>query len=868
MRDAEPVNIRLAEYRPSDYQIDEIALVFALDPDATIVAACSHVRRTAPAPTPLVLSGERLDLQSIAIDGHALTPDEYRIEPGKLVIHAPPASFRLDVITRINPAANTALEGLYMSAGRFCTQCEAEGFRAITFALDRPDVLSRYAVRIEADKGAYPTLLSNGDLVETGDLGHGRHFAAWVDPHPKPSYLFALVAGRFDHLADRFATKSGREVQLGIYVDPGDAPRAAYAMDALKRSMAWDEEKFGREYDLAIFNIVAVRDFNFGAMENKGLNVFNSSLILADSDIAADGDFEAIEAVVGHEYFHNWTGNRITCRDWFQLCLKEGLTVFREQEFSADQRSRPVQRIKDVKRLRARQFSEDAGPLAHPVRPASYQKIDNFYTATVYEKGGEVIRMLKTLIGDEAFARGMDIYFDTRDGTASTVEDFIACFEQASGRDLIAFMGWYDQAGTPHLRARSSYDEATQMFEITLTQTTPPTPGQPDKRALPIPLRIGLIDFEGGVLTSMLGEDNETRAEHLHIFDTGETTLRFSSVARAPIPALLRGFSAPVVLDDGLSSDAHLAQMAHDPDPFSRWEAGQAIARMLLLGEGDARVTTQLIDALGRELDRAADDQAFAALALRLPDLTELISASPHPDPDALFETREALRRALADALRERLVAIAEAAPPSTFSPSAADAGRRALRAAALDLLAARGDSDAGVIKTAFESATCMAESISALEALGTSGASAFEPALGRFYDKWREAPLVIDKWYAAQAAAPRLDAIARVRGLRARSDFDIRNPNRVRALGAAFAIRNPRAFHAADGAGYRFLADLARDIDAINPALAARLLTPFETWRRFDASRQNAARAELQAIAALSNLSKNTREMVERTLG
>ncbi|HRK63656.1 MAG TPA: aminopeptidase N, partial [Terricaulis sp.] len=424
MRDAEAITIRLSDYRPPDYQIDEIALVFSLEPEATLVAARSHVRRTAEGGAPLILNGERLELQSIAIDGAPLTTDQYAIKPGLLIIHTPPASFILDIVTRINPKGNTQLEGLYMSGGRFCTQCEAEGFRAITYALDRPDVLARYAVRIEADKAAFPTLLANGNRTEHGDMEGGRHYAVWVDPHPKPSYLFALCAGAYESIHDEFITMSGRKVALGIYVDPGDSERARYAMDALKRSMKWDEEVFAREYDLDVFNIVAVRDFNFGAMENKGLNVFNSSLILADAQTASDADFEAIEAVVGHEYFHNWTGNRITCRDWFQLCLKEGLTVYREQEFSADQRSRPTQRIKDVKRLRARQFAEDAGPLAHPVRPSSYQKIDNFYTATVYEKGGELIRMLKRLIGADAFAAGMQLYFEQRDGTASTVEDF------------------------------------------------------------------------------------------------------------------------------------------------------------------------------------------------------------------------------------------------------------------------------------------------------------------------------------------------------------------------------------------------------------------------------------------------------------
>lgn len=863
MRDADAVTIRLADYRAPDYLIDEIALVFALEPEATIVAARSHVRRNGQGPAALVLDGKRLELQSISIDGAPLTSEQFAQTADTLTIHNPPAAFVLDIVTRINPAGNTQLEGLYMSGGRFCTQCEAEGFRAITYVLDRPDVLARYAVRIEADKAAYPTLLANGNCTEAGDLDGGRHYAVWVDPHPKPSYLFALCAGAYESIHDTFITMSGRTVTLGIYVDPGDSARARYAMDALKRSMKWDEEVFAREYDLDVFNIVAVRDFNFGAMENKGLNVFNSSLILADAQTATDFDFEAIEAVVGHEYFHNWTGNRITCRDWFQLCLKEGLTVYREQEFSADQRSRAVQRIKDVKRLRGRQFAEDAGPLAHPVRPSSYQKIDNFYTATVYEKGGELIRMLKRVIGADAFAAGMQLYFERRDGTASTVEDFIACFEEASGRSLAEFFRWYEQAGTPHVTARGSYDAGAGTYEITLTQSTPPTPGQASKKALPIPLSISFIAADGEQL--QLASDGKPRASHEIVLTDAETILRFTGAHKKPIPALLREFSAPVTLDDGLSTDERLAQMAHETDPFTRWEAGQSIARALLLGHAEIGPEA-LAAALARELERAQQDPAFAALALRLPDLNELILASPAPDPDAIFARREALRRAVASALREGLKVAALSKSETPFSPSAEAAGRRALKSVSLDLLAALGDEEAPVLLQAFDEADNMTASIAALEALGASGASAFDAALDRFYARWRANPLVIDKWFAAQASAQRADALARVEALRAHADFNPRNPNRVRSLAAAFAIRNPRAFHAADGGGYRFLAGLAGDIDPLNPALAARLLTAFESWRRFDPGRQAHAKAALEALAG-QNLSPNSGEVVARAL-
>ena len=864
MRDAEGDTIRLADYQPPAYLIDEIALVFALSPDATIVSARSSVRRAASAPAPLVLSGKRLELVSIEIDGQELAASRYSVTPDTLTIFDPPAAFDLDIVTRINPAGNTHLEGLYMSGGRFCTQCEAEGFRAITYALDRPDVLARYAVRIEADKSAYPTLLSNGNRTEAGDMDGGRHYAVWVDPHPKPSYLFALCAGQYESIHDTFTTKSGRTVALGIFVDPGDGARAHYAMDALKRSMAWDEAVFQREYDLDLFNIVAVRDFNFGAMENKGLNVFNSSLILADADTATDADFEAIEAVVGHEYFHNWTGNRITCRDWFQLCLKEGLTVYRDQEFSADQRSRPVQRIKDVKRLRGRQFPEDAGPLAHPVRPPQYQKIDNFYTATVYEKGAELVRMLKRIIGADAFARGMQLYFERRDGTASTVEDFIACFEDAAGKSLKPFMRWYDQAGTPELRVRSTFDAAGKTLQLDLVQQTPPTPGQSSKLPMPIPLQIGFITQDGAPLTTRLGADSEARMEHHVVFDDASTTLTFADVGEAPITSVLRGFSAPVRLIDPLSSHDRLVQMAHDPDPFTRWEAGQSLARAIMLGDQQLSAANLAL-ALGRELERAQEDPAFAALTLRLPDLNELILASPAPDPDALFVQRENLRRTVATALRDPLERIACAKGEVPFSPNAEAAGRRALKAAALDLLASLGP--AGLFSEAYANATCMTETMAALEALGAAGGDDFEPALADFYRKWRSNPLVADKWFAVQAAAPRTDALARVQRLQAHEDFSLRNPNRVRALIATFAMRNARAFHAASGEGYKLLIATVADVDKLNPALAARLLTPFETWRRFDTARKTLAEAALQSLLSSPQLSANTREMAERTL-
>ena len=874
MRDETARPVQLSEYRPCDYAIDAIDLKFELEPDHTRVRNTSAVRRVAKDECPLVLDGVNLVLERIAIDGALLAPDAYAIEPERLIIHRPPAKFILEIDTIIRPAANTALEGLYVSGGRFCTQCEAEGFRKITYALDRPDSLSRYSTRIEADKARYPLLLSNGDLLAQGDLPGGGHFAEWRDPHPKPCYLFALVAGDFDSYRDEFTTMTGKKVALGIHVDKGDAPRAAYAMDCLKRAMKWDEQVFGREYDLEIFNIVAVRDFNFGAMENKGLNVFNSAYVLADAETATDADFESIESIVAHEYFHNWTGNRITLRDWFQLCLKEGLTVYRDQEFSSDQRSRPVQRIKDVKRLRARQFPEDAGPLAHPVRPRSFQKIDNFYTATVYDKGAEVIRVLKAYLGADGFEKGIQLYFKRCDGTAATVEDFIACFAEASGKDLAPFMRWYDQAGTPRVKATGLYDAAKRTYELTITQSIPPTPGQSEKVPAIIPLRVGLISADGAILAGKREGERDAREEHPMVLDKAELRVRFEGVAAKPIPALAHGFPAPVIIEDALSHDERLAQMAYDPDAYTRWEAGQALARDAILTRAAALKSgaapaslAAFVAALSREIDRAQEDEAFAALALRLPELPELIQIADAPDPDILFEARQAVRREIALQLRAKLEPLAARRGDQEFSASAGAAGRRALKSAALDLLSALGSDAADLLGDAFASSTTMTEQMAALAALGASNTPAFDDALSAFHKRWSGSPVIMDKWFAVQASAARDDSSARIAKLRSHPDFDLKNPNRVRALAATMAASNPRAFHAADGSGYEFLAGLAAQVDPLNPALAARLLGVFESWRRFDAGRQAKARAALEALAAKPDLSKNARDIIERTL-
>jgi aminopeptidase N len=867
--------VRLADYVAPDWLVPQVDLDFVLDPNATRVRARLTLERNGDGIVPVWLDGEALALESISIDGRPLDDRAFSVNDRGLTLHAPPArKFVLETVARIAPVQNTRLEGLYMSGGRYCTQCEAEGFRRITWFPDRPDVLARFSVRIEADRESFPTLLSNGDPVEAGRLEGGGHFAVWRDPHPKPAYLFALCAGDYDVLADEFVTRSGRKVTLGIYVDHGEAPRAAYAMDSLKRSMRWDEEVFGREYDLDVFNIVAVRDFNFGAMENKGLNIFNAAYVLADPETATDADYEAIESIVAHEYFHNWTGNRITLRDWFQLCLKEGLTVYRDQEFSADMRSRAVQRIHDVLQLRARQFSEDAGPLAHNVRPTAYAKIDNFYTATVYEKGATLVRVIRALIGDDAFKRGMDHYFDRCDGTAATVEDFIASFEAASGKDLSSMHAWYGQAGTPRVTVRSQFDAAAGTLTLHLTQATPATPGQPVKAPAPIPLRIGMTGAQGWAIASRLEGAAASREEHLVILDTHEKTLRFDSVTDAPAIAIHRGLDAPISVDDGLTLDQRLTLMAHDADPLTRWDVGQTLAQDHILANAGRRAggegmtgAPRLVAALGAEFARRGRDPAFTALALRMPSVPDLMQAEGAADPDHLYAAREHLRAELAIALGTALDDAAFAGDTRPFTPDATSAGVRALKGAALGLIATRGPAAGKALLAAFEAAGNMTSAMAALEALGASGAAEFETALAQFRAKAGDNQLVLDKWYAVQVAAPGEAAVAKAEALIAAPDFDWATPNRVRAVAGVLPQRNPMAFHAADGSGHRFLTNVVRQVDGRNPALAARLLGAFGSFRRLSQDRQVTARAALEALSAVENLSGNTRDILDRTL-
>jgi len=869
-----PQPIRLADYRPPAFLIDEAILDFDLRPSATRVKAKLAVRRNPGQSGPLALDGVRLKLIGVAIDGQALDPGAYTLTADHLTITAPPESFVLETEVEIDPQGNKALEGLYMSGDRFCTQCEAEGFRKITYYPDRPDVLSRFTVRVEADAAAFPRLLSNGNLVENGWAGDGRHYAVWNDPFPKPCYLFALVAGELDELTDAFTTMSGRKIDLRIFVDPGQAPRAAYAMDSLKRAMRWDEEAFGREYDLDLFMIVAVRDFNFGAMENKGLNIFNASLLLADGATATDMDYERIESVVAHEYFHNWTGDRITCRDWFQLCLKEGLTVFRDQSFSADQRGEAVQRIKDVRALRARQFAEDAGPMAHPVRPTSFMKIDNFYTATIYDKGAEVIRMLKTLLGAADFRKGMDLYFERYDGTATTVEAFVSCFADASGHDLTDFFAWYSQAGTPTVGLTAAYDAEAKALDLVLTQATGPTPGQPDKRPLPIPMRLGLLDADGNALDFRAPDDEQAVRDTVIVLDSAERRVRLTGVERAPVVSALRQFSAPVTLTSAAASDDGYVLLAADPDLFNRWEAGQRLARALILGRADGQPDAQgearFAAALARALEDQSSEAAFKALLLSLPSEQDLSLAVAACDPAAIHEAREALRARLAAALSALLEHMHGelSGAGGAFAADAESAGRRALRNAALDLLAAApGPAIAERALAHYRQASNMTDAMGGLNALMLLGGEAFEEALRDFYARWQAEPLVIDKWFAVQARSPAKDALGRVLGLTAHPAFDAKNPNRLRALVQSFASSNPARFHDPSGAGYRFLADQILATDSFNPMTAARLIEPLGAWRRFKPELGALMRAQLARIAETPGLSKNVLELTTRAL-
>jgi aminopeptidase N len=870
----ETVPVRLEDYRPPDFTIDKVELDFWLDPKATRVTA-----RLALSPVEgtrvLTLVGDELALVSVSLDGKLLAPERYRATPELLAIdEIPIGPFTVEIVTELDPAANTKLMGLYRTGAAYCTQCEAEGFRRITYFLDRPDVLSVYTTRVEAAKKEAPVLLANGNPGRSGDLGDGRHYAIWHDPFPKPSYLFAMVAGDLGVITDSFTTMSGREVELRIYCEHGKEDRCGYAMGALKRSMRWDETAFGREYDLDIFVIVAVSDFNMGAMENKGLNVFNDKYVLADPDTATDSDFAHVEGVIAHEYFHNWTGNRITCRDWFQLCLKEGLTVFRDQEFSSDMRSRPVKRIADVRTLQARQFPEDAGPLAHPVRPELYHEINNFYTPTVYEKGAEIVRMLKLVLGDAGFRKGMDLYFERHDGQAVTIEDFLAAFADATGKDLAQFKLWYSQSGTPEITAKGQYDQRQKTFALTLSQSVPPTPGQPVKKPMHMPIRFGLVGPNGEDLAVESVEGATVEGDVIHLTEASQT-ITFRGVSARPVPSLLRGFSTPARLSIDASPDDLLFLTRADSDPFNRWQAAQMLATRDLLaltsaGPGEVEPSHALIDALGEVAENEKLEAAFRAQVLQLPGEADIArEVGRDVDPDRIAAARKTLRAAIADRIGKRLSGVVERhSGDGPFSTDATAAGKRSLANAALDLMIGNRDRTAiDLVLSRFRTADNMTDRLAALSILVGAALPERIEALEAFHKRYRDDALVLDKWLALEASVPAPETLDRVKALLRHPSFSISNPNRIRALVGAFASGNQTQFNRADGEGFRFLAGFVKDLDKRNPQTASRLLVSFRSWRALEAGRRALAEQALRSIADVSDLSTDVRDIVERML-
>jgi aminopeptidase N len=851
-----PSVIRREDYRPPDWLVPEIALKFSLDPARTVVTALMLVERNGKHDQPLKLDGDGLTPSSVRVDGGDA---HWRMDGDQLIIELAGDIHRIETEVEIVPEANTKLMGLYGSAGLLCTQCEAEGFRRITFFPDRPDVLSRYAVRLEADKTRFPVLLANGDLIGSGDSADGKHWAQWNDPFPKPAYLFALVAGDLKANRDRFTTMSGKTVDLAIWVAEADLPKTAHAMDALKTSMKWDEDVYGREYDLGQFNIVAVADFNFGAMENKSLNIFNSRYILADPDTATDLDYDGVAGVVAHEYFHNWSGNRVTCRDWFQLSLKEGFTVFRDQCFSADQGSEEVKRIEDVRVLRAAQFPEDSGPLAHPIRPDSYIEISNFYTATVYNKGAEIIRMIHTMLGPEKFRAGSDLYFDRHDGQAATCEDFVKAMEDSSGIDLSHFRLWYSQAGTPKISVELAHDPITTIATLRFKQSIPATPGQDAKRAMPIPLRIALFDRETGTHTG----------ERLEIINTAQVEIKLSGFSSRPVLSVNRGFSAPVTIETNRTAEDLAFLSAHDDDPFGRYEAMQQLMVDTLVGavSTGAADTGAVIDAVRATLTNNALDPAFVAEVVMLPSEAYLGDQMLVVDPDAIHKVRQSIRVALGKALADHWqnAFLRHQADSFIYSPEAK--GARRMKNVALGYIAAADPALGAKLAFAqFEATDNMTDRQAALATLANGEADEREHALDIFYQRYRDNPLVLDKWFSTQAFSTREDTLKAVRALEQHPDFTLHNPNRVRALVSAFSA-NQHAFHAASGEGYRFLSGIIIALDPINPQTAAKLVPPLGRWQRFDDAHATLMKTELRRIVDTPGLSKDVFEQASKSL-
>ncbi|MDB5561152.1 MAG: pepN [Hyphomicrobiales bacterium] len=869
--------IFLKDYTPSAYAIEAVSLDVRIAPERSkITAQLTVVPREGTAPgTPLVLDGEELTLTSIAIDGLPLVMSAYEASPSGLTIIEPPLRrFVLETEVVVEPEKNTRLMGLYRSNGTWCTQCESEGFRRITYFLDRPDILSTYKVTITADKTLAPVLLSNGNLVAKGDAGDNQHYAVWEDPHPKPAYLFAMVAGDLGSIHDSFTTASGRKVDLGIFCAHGKEDECLYAMDSLKRSMAWDERRFGREYDLDVFNIVAVSDFNFGAMENKGLNIFNDKLVFAKPESATDNDFANVERVIAHEYFHNWTGNRITCRDWFQLCLKEGLTVYRDQEFTSDERSRPVKRIDDVRTLRAAQFPEDGGPLAHPARPDHYKEINNFYTTTVYEKGAEIVRMLATLLGEAGFRKGMDLYFERHDGQAATIEQFLQVFADANQIDLSHFSKWYDQAGTPVVTVSDNFDEASQTYTLNLSQKTEPTPGQPDKQAMVLPIKFGLLGPNGAPMgwSKVSGGDI---SNDMIVLDTDSVTLRFEGVPNRPVPSLFREFSAPVKIKSNATQQDQLFLARHDSDPFNRWQALQDISLALIVAAvGGHHWTEGSIAALAKAFEDTVThqglDDAFKAHAMSIPSELEIArTIGKDVDPERIHQIRDDFVRDLVAKAGTTLRAVYNGIQVSeAYSPDAKQAGLRALRTAVLGLLVrGKAPGAAELAGGQYRQATNMTDRFAALAAIVASWTAEAEALLGDFRTMYTADPLVLDKWLSLNASAPDEGVVDRLKAILADPGFPRNNPNRLRALVGAFAMGNAVQFARPDGAGFRFVTEFCRGVDSRNPQVASRVLTAFRIWPSFEPKRRQEAESALKTLQSGGGLSRNLSDILGRVL-
>ncbi len=858
-----PKTIYLKDYAPTPYKISHVDMVFDIYDGHTIVTTKSQFTKNSEQDEDIFLHGEELELVSCKLDGKEIKP---KISDLGMTIPAPGKDvFRLEIVTKIFPEKNTALEGLYNSNGTYCTQCEAEGFRKITYFYDRPDVMATFKVRVSANKKRCPVLLSNGNLIEQGDEGGNRHYTIWDDPTPKPCYLFALVAGDLVHVKDKFTTMSGTDVDLYIYVRQGDEQQCDHAMESLIKSMKWDEEVYGREYQYDRFNIVAVSDFNMGAMENTALNIFNTALVLAHQNTATDADYIRVESVIAHEYFHNWTGNRVTCRDWFQLSLKEGLTVFRDQEFSADMHSPAVQRIDDVTHLRRGQFAEDASPLSHPVRPDNYIEINNFYTMTIYEKGAEVIRMFRTLMGVDTFRKATDLYFDRHDGKAVTINDWAQAMADASELDLEQFKLWYDQAGTPTVTAKTNYDADKKKFTLTLTQNLKPTAGQDNKQPMHIPIAVGLVSANG---------DDLIGTEVLHLKEK-EQTFTFDNIGSKPVPSILRNFSAPVSLDTDLTDDDIAFLMVHDSDGFNKWEAGQIYALrtiQFMMDNNTSNAPQKYLDFIEALLDKALEndtDKALMARALSLPDFQAIAAKQNVIDPDIIDKARSDLKKSIKRNFRPLLEKIyKQNTHNGEFDVTALAMGRRALRNVALDFLTTTdGTGCASLATEHFMAADNMTDRMAALNALITNKNADRDAILQQFYDEFKGYPLVIDKWFGAQASANRDDIFDVLKTLKSHKDFSMTNPNRVRSLFGAFAMNNPVMFHDKSGKGYAFLKDAIIDLNTLNPQIAARMVTPFREWSRYTPDRQEMMKAALNEILEIDNISPNVFEIVSKSL-